>query len=93
MAGVELGRRLLGAGHGDVLRQRGVQRLGHPIRGRTGLDVDRHHVCKRVDAGIGTAGDREVAWVATDVVERLVRASSTVRSPGCLAQPRNAVPS
>ena len=61
---------------------------------RSAGNVDRDDVRERVHPGIRAAADGE----APDRLERLRRARleaapSTVRSPGCAAQPRNGVPS
>ena len=68
---MERGGRLDGGDDGDVLRQRGVQRLGGALERRARADLHRHDVRERVDASIGSTGDRDVAAIAVDVLDRL----------------------
>ena len=56
---VEAVRRLGGVEHGDVVRERGVERLGQPRERRAALSGEAHDLAGRMDAGVGAPGDRE----------------------------------
>ena len=91
---MELRRRLLGRDDGDVLRQRRVQRLGRALHRRAAARRRRSRRwrarARRCRCGPATARPLDAAKVAASASRRT---PSTVRRPGCIAQPRNPVPS
>src|SRR5262249_19595622 len=72
--------------HGDVIRERGVERLGCPLRRRPSLDVEAHDVRERVHTGVRATRNGEPVPHGEDGVEPLSddafdRAQSGLRGP------------
>ena len=70
---VESDRRLLRLEDGDVVGQRGVERLGEPRHRWAALGVEARDLPGRMNARVGPAGDGEAAPGRQDGVERLAQ--------------------
>ncbi len=70
-ARIEVLGRLHGLDDGNVLRQRRVQRLQHPLPRWTSLDSNARHLTRRVHTGVGAPGHREPLPPREQHVERV----------------------
>jgi hypothetical protein len=82
MARVEVGRRLLCSDDGDVVRQRRVERVRDPLRGRPALDLNARHLAEGVHTRVRTAGYGEPFPGRNDLVERGAQRTFDRPQPG-----------
>ena len=94
MAGMEVPCGGLDLKDRDLLREKRVQRLGGAIWRRSALGFDARYLTEGVDAGVGSAGDRELLVRAVHLLQRapeLALDSPQARLRGPAAEPRPVV--